>query len=397
MNVLHLLGELRPSGAEVMLKLAAPHWQKAGCELIALAAAPNVGEYAFQLESAGFKILHLPFGRGHDLLGWAKSYLEIIRRENIDIVHVHGEKNNLLSTTLPKLAGCRVFRTVHNNFPYNGTLRIRKSIERRTSRFFGCRSIAISPSVQANERNRLHNPTTLCWNWFDDAFFRPPTHVERAAARSDIGLTENDIALVSVGNGNDVKNYAAIVEALGKLRVASGELSVKTSGHASPASPHPPHLTRHASPATLPPSLLYLFVGNEHPDQVERTTVEKLGLSASVRFCGPQADVRKYLWAADIFVMPSLYEGFGLAAVEALATGIPSIFSEVPGLNDFREFPFAIEWCGTEAKSISEKIGGMMANGGSRIRNLESAAAVRAEFGVERRASEYLRLWQGRG
>ena len=382
MTVLHLLGELRPSGAEVMLKLAAPHWRKAGCKLIALATESNVGEFAPQLEAAGFQVLHLPFGSG--LFRWIWQYLAVIRKENVDVVHVHCEKNSDLTTTVPRITGCRVFRTVHNNFPYTGVLRARKIAARQFSRLCGCRPIAISPSVQTNERNRLHNPTTLCWNWFDDVRYLPPTDAERAAARAEIGLTDCDIALVSVGNGNDVKNYSAIIEALAMLRkrdVESREISDERKEAKKPSSLD-----------SRPQSLLYLMVGNEHPDRIERKTAEQL--ADSVRFCGPQSDVRKYLWAADIFVMPSHYEGFSIAALEGLGTGIPCIFSECPGLSDFKAFPFAITWSGTDAASIAATIRAVMANGKWRTKSMESAAAVRAVFGTERRSGDYLRLWK---
>ena len=81
-------------------------------------------------------------------------------------------------------------------------------------------------------------------------------------------------------------------------------------------------------------------------DQVERYTivgegpergrleslVKELGLQGKVRLPGYRDDVASYLHEADLGVIPSRWEGFGLVAVEALSTGMPLVASDVPGL-----------------------------------------------------------------
>jgi glycosyltransferase involved in cell wall biosynthesis len=66
----------------------------------------------------------------------------------------------------------------------------------------------------------------------------------------------------------------------------------------------------------------------------EAPLARRLGLADSVRFLGhvPQADLPALYSAADLFVFPSLYEGFGLPALEALACGTPVVASNVSAL-----------------------------------------------------------------
>jgi glycosyltransferase involved in cell wall biosynthesis len=66
----------------------------------------------------------------------------------------------------------------------------------------------------------------------------------------------------------------------------------------------------------------------------EAPLARRLGLAESVRFLGnvPQADLPALYSAADLFVFPSLYEGFGLPALEALACGTPVVASNVSAL-----------------------------------------------------------------
>ena len=61
---------------------------------------------------------------------------------------------------------------------------------------------------------------------------------------------------------------------------------------------------------------------------------KSLGLEGKVRFLGHVDDVRGLLKKADIFLIPSRWEGFGLAAVEAMNAGLPVIASDVAGLRE---------------------------------------------------------------
>lgn len=78
----------------------------------------------------------------------------------------------------------------------------------------------------------------------------------------------------------------------------------------------------------------YTIVG-EGP---ERGRLEKLvrdlGLGEKIRLPGYCNDVTPYLHEADLGVIPSRWEGFGLVAVEALSTGLPLVASDVPGLRE---------------------------------------------------------------
>ncbi len=58
-----------------------------------------------------------------------------------------------------------------------------------------------------------------------------------------------------------------------------------------------------------------------------REMAQALGVSDKVAFAGMQQDVRPYLWASDVFVLPSAYETFSLAAAQAAAAGLPPIVS----------------------------------------------------------------------
>ena len=68
-------------------------------------------------------------------------------------------------------------------------------------------------------------------------------------------------------------------------------------------------------------------------DGLERYAVS-LGLKDKIEFCGFVDDTAAFLADIDVFVMPSLFEGLGVAAVEAMAAGRPVIASRVGGLTE---------------------------------------------------------------
>jgi D-inositol-3-phosphate glycosyltransferase len=99
-------------------------------------------------------------------------------------------------------------------------------------------------------------------------------------------------------------------------------------------------LLLHAAHRLAPhaPDLRVVVVGGDAVPESEEARVRdlaaELGLTGRVRFVGavPQSDLPQYYNAADVCVVPSYYESFGLVAVEALACGTPVIASRVGGL-----------------------------------------------------------------
>ena len=71
-----------------------------------------------------------------------------------------------------------------------------------------------------------------------------------------------------------------------------------------------------------------LLVGTGNGQSNIREKVDDLGLSDSVFFLGNRGDVNRILQAMDVFLFPSLYEGLGIAALEAQAAGLPCIISD---------------------------------------------------------------------
>ncbi len=138
---------------------------------------------------------------------------------------------------------------------------------------------------------RLH----VIYNGVDLEAFHPRLRGEhRAAQRAWLGIDDASMVYLFVGSGFERKGVPQLIEAFARLR-----------------DPH----------ARL------LVVGADRRADAMRRRAAALGLSERVIFAGPQRDVRPWYGAADCLVLPTLYDPFPNAALEAMACGLPVITS----------------------------------------------------------------------
>jgi UDP-glucose:(heptosyl)LPS alpha-1,3-glucosyltransferase len=139
---------------------------------------------------------------------------------------------------------------------------------------------------------------TVVPNPFDPERFNAERRTrDRTDARRDLGIAHDDLAMVFIANELHRKGLGQTLEAMAR----TGD----------------PRMTLHVvGKAGLGPY---------------QATIRRLGLDHRVRYHGPTGDVGWYLAAADLMVLPTQYEPFGLVIVEALASGVPVITSRLAG------------------------------------------------------------------
>lgn len=312
-RLLIVLNELTWSGAERMMEAAAGHWQEVGFEPHILVIGSDRGDFAPVLEKLGYEIHMLGFSRS---LRFVLALLSFHRAGGWDAVHIHTEQAAFWHALAARLGGRRVrlVRTIHGVFEFDGALRLRRGLQRWFMRaLLGVRFTAPSRSIADNERKMFRNPVRLIPNWIHLA--PPASDAAARAGRAALAIDEDTKVFISVGNCSGTKNHAALLQALALL------------------------------PHDLP--WLYLHVGSSEEEPGERALAERLGIAGRCSFLG-RRDSRSVLPMADLFLMPSLHEGLGLAAVEALAEGMPCVLSHVAGLRDLAPFDAAIRWCDPE-------------------------------------------------
>ena len=326
-RVLHVMGSLERSGMESMLLTSYPEWVRLGykCDVVATAAA--IGPIAPQMRERGYGVFHLPLRSKWRYLPRPQFVREFYRlcRSGYDVVHLHTEAGRPLFAILAKIAGVRqIAVTPHGTFRFRGILRVRKFIERHLIRLLGGRFGMISEGVRECEWNQFRIKGYRIWNWLDTFYFRPPSSEERTRAREDLGISDDEFVIVSVGNCSSIKNHDALLRSITLL------------------------------PETIHP--IYLHIGHEELHHPERKLAADLNIGDKVRFLESQSDPRPFLWAADVFAMPSTNEGLSIAALEAIASSTPALLSSVPGLVEIAKETRWTQLSSTEPDSIAEGI-----------------------------------------
>ena len=79
-----------------------------------------------------------------------------------------------------------------------------------------------------------------------------------------------------------------------------------------------------------------LVIGDGPDREILKLKAESLGIASNIVWMGQKEpdEVFKLLAISDIAVVPSLFEGFGLTAVEAMAAGLPAVGSDIDGLKE---------------------------------------------------------------
>ena len=126
--------------------------------------------------------------------------------------------------------------------------------------------------------------------------------VDRQAKRRDLGIPETSTLLLSVGELNDNKNHQVIIRAMASLEDSN---------------------------------IHYILAGKGDSLETLKRLSNECGLSNQVHFLGYREDVRELCAVSDIFCFPSRREGLGLAAIEAMACGLPLLTSNLHGINDY--------------------------------------------------------------
>ncbi|MCD4775407.1 MAG: glycosyltransferase family 4 protein [Candidatus Aegiribacteria sp.] len=140
----------------------------------------------------------------------------------------------------------------------------------------------------------LVNRTEVIYNGIDLNRFCGPGISRRAPP----------FTIVSIGSLREKKNYTKAIEAFSILR------------------------------ERVSFDIRYVIAGEGVLVDVLKEQVKGLGLESNVKFLGHVEDVVGLLNDSDIFFMPSSSEGFGIAAVEAMASGLPVVASDIPGIGE---------------------------------------------------------------
>jgi glycosyltransferase involved in cell wall biosynthesis len=257
----------------------------------------------------GFRIETVPMARSLNPLAQGRAFgalLGLFRRERFDLVHAHMPISGVLARAAARAAGVpRIAYTCHG-FLFNQpgpwwrrqlSLRMEQVGGRMTDVF-----LTVSEEEAADARRLgIHAGATAVLNGRDPALYCPDA-AARAALRAEFGAAEGDCVVVMVSR------------------------LVRHKGH--------PELLR-AMEATPPNAVLWVVgerLASDHGEDLDPHFARAAAaLGPRLRRLGYRHDVARILAAADVFCLPSHFEGLPMSVIEAMMTGLPVVATDIRG------------------------------------------------------------------
>jgi len=276
-----------------------------GHEVVGLCAEGPLLDVA---RAEGFRIIPVPMARSLNPAAQLRAFrvlLRVFREERFDLVHAHMPISGLLARAAARVAGVRCVAYTGHGFLFNqpGPLWRRGlslGLEWLGGRMTGT-FLTVSEEEAADARRLgIHHAATAVLNGRDPALFRPdPT--ARLAVRAELDIGPEDCVVIGVSRLVRHKGWPELLRAMESVPGATlcvvGERLASDHG------------------------------ADLDPDFARAAAV----LGPRLKRLGYREDVARLLAAADIFCLPSHFEGLPMSVIEAMLTGLPVVATDIRG------------------------------------------------------------------
>ena len=286
-RVLQVVPSFNVGGAEGLVLTYLRNFDRSCMEMKAVSFyAPSGSIYDEIIKAEKLHVTYLN-KKGPLDISFVKQLKAEIESFNPDVIHTH--MSALKYVVMAGTLGKPIFHTIHsevltdagrfvNRFlfkKYKVTpIALHEELRRAVNRYYGCTN------------------TVVVSNGIDVDKFKNGVSI-----RDELGIDEESFVLCHVGSFSKPKNHEFLIKVFKKV------LSYK-------------------------PNACLALVGGGVLENSIRKLVADEGLDGKVLFLGRRSDIYNVLKSSDVFVFPSLYEGFGIAVLEAEASGLPVVVSD---------------------------------------------------------------------
>lgn len=293
-------------GVERLLVDMYPHVDPARFEVDVAYVLPWKDNYRHLLEEHGANVICLGSSRSGDPR-WIYRLNRLLRTGGYDLVHSHAPLPGVATRTSPALGDSRpvIVHTEHNMWDrYRWPTRYLNAATYHRN----AAAVAVSDSVASTIQPVLNSrrpPIRTILHGTELQSVRSWTVEQRRTRRQSLGLPEDGFLIGNVGNFTAKKDHRNLLTAL----TGSGPISQA-------------HLA---------------LIGLGPLEEALRQAATELGVADRVTFLGSRDDVFELLPLFDAFCLSSKFEGFPIALVEAMATGLPCVSTSVGGIPEIME------------------------------------------------------------
>ncbi|CAB3711220.1 glycosyltransferase family 4 protein [Achromobacter pestifer] len=269
-----------------------------------------------RLTDAGFVVHKLPMNGPVNYLKGVAAVRGILKEGRFDVLNTHSRRDTVIAALSGRLAGTPlIVRTRHLSNKVGSMWSYTYLPHRVTAVSDHVRHYLIERGVPAEKVATVYSPIVL------------PPPIERSTLRDELGLDADDIIVGCVAVMRATKGHKDLIDAMVPL-IASR------------------------------PKLHLVFVGGGSPVfEQTQAYVAKLGLQDRIHLMGMRRDVPNLLAGFDIFALATQQEASGTVYVEAQASGLPVIGTDVGGVSEmFRDGETGILVPPKDSKALTEAL-----------------------------------------
>ena len=361
-TILHLIDTTGPGGAETVFTSLLTELQQT--EFRNVVVLRGEGWVSDQVRSIGIEPRFIN-SKGSFNLSYIKALKKLVVEEDIDLIHSHLLGSNVYGALLALISRKPMIATFHGAVDVAAKERFLKA------KFFliglgASKIVSVSRRLQEELCSRTRLPPKklkLIYNGVDSSRFQMEA---RGNLKAELGLPSDSTLVVSIGNIRPAKGYEYLVEAASSL-------------------------------AERDQSVNFIVVGHQRKDLMDRLIEqqEKSSKPPKIHWLGFREDVGNILCQADVFLLPSVSEGFSISTVEAMMAGVPVIATRSGGPEEIissAEVGYLIPT--RDPSAIVNAIDALKAPE-TRQKLIQEARKVASEkFGLRAMLSEYRGLYQ---
>ncbi|MEX1034287.1 MAG: glycosyltransferase family 4 protein [Cellvibrionaceae bacterium] len=298
-TVLHLIDTTGPGGAETVFIQLADLLRRQGYRSIVVIRGPGWVQQA--LEKRGLEPVIID-AKGSFAVGFLYKLARLAIKEKVDIIQSHLLGSNVYAALLGVLIRRPVVATYHGMVDVNPNERFRL-LKNKAMQWGIKRYVAVSHSLaQQIKEQELLDPakTEIIYNGVEVACYGKLT--APTTLRAELGLPSDAILVGSLGNVRPAKAYDVLIEAAATVATSRNKVHFVIAGHQKP-------------------SLMAQLTSQ----------MKALAVTANIHFIGFVNDSASFLSQVDLFLLSSRSEGFSIATIEAMMTGLPVIVTRCGG------------------------------------------------------------------
>lgn len=244
------------------------------------------------------EIIFMPC-RKHDTFHYILDLAKYIKTKHIDIFHIHGNSTTITIDLLAaKIAKCKI-RVAHCHASKCDHKIVNELLQPFFNRLYS-QGFACSEDAAINmfgKKWKKRKCISILKNGIETNKFIY-RESEKIDIRKKLQLTDKDIVLGHIGFFNNPKNQIFLINLI-EMLIGTGTQNYKL-----------------------------VLVGDGPNKEKIQALVDKKGINNYVHFLGIRNDIPSILSSFDMFLFPSIFEGLGIAVIEAQSNGLPCILSD---------------------------------------------------------------------